>query len=221
MTVRDVIAEVKAVDDDSNFGSFEAILSAPTKDRDGEIVDAKAFEPLPARIAVDIDHGLSTESTVGSGVPFYDGDTLKIRGTFSSIPRAQEVRALVAEGHVGFMSVAFMAAEREKKDGVPHVTKAELLNATFTPIPSNREAAVVTAKADEKVGARHNKSDADAVQAIGEAAKALGYVCPDCAAGKTAGETEEKETDTSGASPETPDAVRDSGAYLLLAAAMT
>jgi hypothetical protein len=142
------ICEVKALaDDDYPNGAFEAILSAPTLDRDGEVIDAKAFEPLPERIPIDIDHGMTVATTVGSGAPYYDGDVLKIKGTFSSIPRAQELRTLVTEGHVARMSVTFMDAERNTKDGVPHVTRAELLNAAFVPIPSNREAAVLVAKA--------------------------------------------------------------------------
>jgi hypothetical protein len=143
------LGEVKAVEDsegDPN-GEFDVILSAPTLDRDGEVLDAKIFEPLPEHITFDIDHGMSTATTVGSGKPFYDGDVLRVKGTYSSIPRAQEVRTLVREGHIRTTSVAFMGAVREEKDGVPHVVKAELLNGAFVPIPSNRDALVLSAKA--------------------------------------------------------------------------
>ena len=154
MTKGRVLCEVKALEGGSDNGEFEAILSAPTLDRDGEVIGAKAFDPLPERIPIDIDHGMSVDTTVGSGTPYYDGDVLKIKGTFSSIPRAQELRTLVTEGHIARMSVTFMGAQRTQKDGVPYVEKAELLNAAFVPIPSNREAAVLVAKAfnaeDEK-----------------------------------------------------------------------
>jgi hypothetical protein len=142
------LGEVKAVEDadgDPN-GEFDVILSAPTLDRDGEVLDAKIFEPLPDHITFDIDHGMSTATTVGSGKPFYDGDVLRVKGTYSSIPRAQEVRTLVREGHIRTTSVAFMGAVREEKDGIPHVVKAELLNGAFVPIPSNRESVVLSAK---------------------------------------------------------------------------
>ena len=142
------IAEVKSVDDSSDpNGSFEVVLSAPSLDRDGEVIDSKVFEPLPDHITFDVDHGMSTATTVGSGVPYYDGDLLKVKGTFSSIPRAQEVRTLVREGHIRTTSVAFMGAERNEKDGTTHITRAELLNGAFVPIPSNREAVVLSAKA--------------------------------------------------------------------------
>jgi hypothetical protein len=141
------LGEVKAAeDDDSPHGGFDVILSAPTLDRDGEVIDAKVFEPLPDHITFDIDHGMSTATTVGSGTPYYEGDVLRVKGTYSSIPRAQEVRTLVREGHIRTTSVAFMGAVREEKDGVPHVVKAELLNGAFVPIPSNRESVVLSAK---------------------------------------------------------------------------
>lgn len=150
------LGEVKAAEDDDNNpnGGFDVILSAPTLDRDGEVIDAKVFEPLPDHITFDIDHGMSTATTVGSGTPFYDTDgNLRVQGTYSSIPRAQEVRTLVREGHIRTTSVAFMSAKREEdEDGVTHITKAELLNGAFVPIPSNREALVLSAKAhDAKV----------------------------------------------------------------------
>ena len=149
------LGEVKAVEDEENpNGGFDVVLSAPTLDRDGEVVDAKVFEPLPDHITFDIDHGMSTATTVGSGTPFYDGDVLRVKGTFSSIPRAQEVRTLVREGHIKTTSVAFMGAQREEKDGVNHIVKAELLNGAFVSIPSNRESVVLSAKAhDAKVTA--------------------------------------------------------------------
>ncbi len=137
-------AEIKAAND----GTFEAIMSAPTLDRDGEVVDALAFAPLPAKITVDIDHDMSVRSVVGSGQPFYDeSGMLKIKGQFASTPLAQEVRTLVKEGHVDRMSVTFRAAQRSiGEDGIQHVTKGELLNVAFVVIPSNREAAVLAAK---------------------------------------------------------------------------
>lgn len=146
MKTRTMKGAIKALESDNPHGEFEVILSAPTMDRDGEVIDAKAFEPLPDHITFDIDHGMSVSTTVGSGVPSYDGDLLKVRGTFSSIPLAQTVRTLVTEGHIRSTSVAFMEAKRTVKDGVPHITQAELLNGAFVAIPSNREAAILAAK---------------------------------------------------------------------------
>jgi HK97 family phage prohead protease len=171
--------DIKATKDASDpNGSFEAILSAPTVDRDGEVIDPKAFDPLPDHITIDVDHGMSVATTVGSGTPYYDGDVLKFTGTFSSIPRAQEVRTLVTEGHIRKMSVAFMNANRETDpdDERPHIRRAELLNAAIVPIPSNREADITSAK-DAKVGARNSEKDAERLQSIHDLAVANGAGC--------------------------------------------
>jgi len=139
--------DIKAEGDDLKDGEFEAIMSAPTIDRDLEVIDAGAFAPLPDKITVDIDHAMSVRSVVASGRPYYDGDLLKIRGSFASTPLGQEVRTLVREGHLDRMSVTFRAAQRDTaEDGVTHITSAELLNVAFVVIPSNRDAAVLAAK---------------------------------------------------------------------------
>lgn len=164
-------ADLKAVSDGN--GEFEAVLSVPTVDRDGEVIDPKAFEPLPEYIPIDIDHGMSVSTVVGSGAPYYDGDVLKLRGTFASTELGQEVRTLVLEGHVRKMSVAFMAAQRaEDENGTPHIVKAELLNAAIVAIPSNREADILAAKAHDLKATK-----AQSLQQIHDLAAASGAEC--------------------------------------------
>jgi len=182
--VKKAVGLVDTVETDSPNGAFEVVLSAATLDRDGEIIDSRAFEPLPAHVPFDIDHGMTVQTTVGSGEPYYAEDgSLRVKGTFASTPLAQEVRTLVAEGHIRTTSVTFMAAKRVKDSkGVDHVEQAELLNGTFTPVPSNREAVVLSAKAlnvavGEKVGARNNSKDAEAIQGMHDAAVGLGAAC--------------------------------------------
>lgn len=164
---------------DAAAGEFEAVLSAPTLDRDGEVVAAKAFDPLPEWIPIDIDHRMGVRDTVGSGQPFYEGDILKLRGSFASTELGQEVRTLVKEGHIRKMSVVFMNPKREVRDGVPHVVKAELLNAAIVTIPANREADITDAKRalSRKVGARNSAKDAETIQEIHDKAAELGASC--------------------------------------------
>jgi hypothetical protein len=161
-------------------GTFEVILSAPTLDRDGEVVDSKAFEPLPTHITFDTDHSMTCDSVVGSGEPFYAEDgTLRVKGGYCADERSQTIRQKVADGHIRTTSVTFMAAKREKDaKGVQHVIEAELLNGTFTPIPSNRESVVLSAKSIiAKEGRRNSASDAEYIQAAHDAMKALGAAC--------------------------------------------
>ena len=165
---------------DTDFpGTFEVILSAPTKDRDGETLLPEEWkQPLPDRITFDADHGMSVASTVGSGVPtLNDAGELVVSGAFSSLPRAQEVRTLVREGHINTTSVAFMSSKAPQKDGKQTITR-ELLNGAFVSVPSNREALVLSSKAAEvKLGARNSAKDLEHVQSIHDHAAAMGADC--------------------------------------------
>lgn len=168
------------VSDDAPNGSFEVILSAPTLDRDGEIVDAKAFEPLPDHITFDTDHSMTCDSVVGSGQPYYAEDgTLRVKGSYCGDERSQTIRQKVADGHIRTTSVTFMAAERVKDEkGIPHIRQAELLNGTFTPVPANREAVVLTAKSIlVKEGRRNSSSDMESIQAAHDLMAGLGASC--------------------------------------------
>jgi hypothetical protein len=163
--------------DDTGPGAFEVILSAPTLDRDGDTLKAEEWkQPLPEHITFDIDHGMNVASTVGSGVPRIDDETgnLVVSGTYSSLPRAQEVRTLVNEGHIRTTSVAFMT-EKTQKDGKTVATR-ELLNGAFVAVPSNREALVLSSKGI-KAGARNSAADLAAIQSIHDNATALGADC--------------------------------------------
>ena len=164
--------------DDAFPGEFEVILSAPTKDRDGETLMPEEWKtPLPDRITFDADHGMSVASTVGSGVPtLNDAGELVVFGTYSSLARAQEVRTLVNEGHIRTTSVAFMTEKSPQKDGKGTVTR-ELLNGAFVAVPSNREALVLSSKG-LKAGARNSASDAEHIQAMHDHSAALGASCP-------------------------------------------
>jgi hypothetical protein len=168
-------------------GAFEVVLSAPTLDRDGEVVDSKAFEPLPDHITFDTDHSMTCDSVVGSGTPYYAPDgTLRVKGGFASDERSQTIRTKVLEGHIRTTSVTFMAAQRQSDEkGIDHVVKAELLNGTFTPVPSNRESVVLTAKSIvAKEGRRNSASDTELIQGAHDAMASLGAVCGEAKSGK-------------------------------------
>jgi len=177
-------ATITPTGSDADFpGTFEVVLSAPTKDRDGDtLLPDEWKQPLPDHITFDSDHGMSVATTVGSGVPRIDDETgnLIVSGTFSSLPRAQEVRTLVNEGHIKTTSVAFMS-EKTEKDGKT-AAQRELLNGAFVAIPSNREALVMSSKG-VKAGARNSAADAASIQNIHDAATGLGA---DCSGGKSA-----------------------------------
>lgn len=158
MEKRIALFEVKALDDLDPNGEFEAILSVPTVDRDGEVIDGRAFEPLPAEIPIHKFHDFS--SPVATATPFYEGDVLKARGVFDPDPDSQAIRQKVGRS-IRYMSVGFMAATRSDQDGTPHITKAELLEASFVSVPSNREAAILAVKQAASAEDRAAKIPAD------------------------------------------------------------
>ena len=171
------MAEVKAAESENPNGEFEVILSAETLDRDGEVVDSKAFDPLPDSIPFHAFHDFN--DPIGRGVPEYHEDgSLRARGIFASTARAQEIRALVAEGVIGHTSVGFMAAVRKDEEDAPHVVKGELLEGSFVSVPSNRDAAVLMVKSFErKTGARNSTKDSERLQNIHDLAVANGAQC--------------------------------------------
>lgn len=164
---------------DDPAGEFEVILSTPDKDRDGDVLlPAEWKTPLPGRITFDLDHGMSVGTTIGSGVPHLDEQTgnLIVRGRFSTIPRAQEVRTLVREGHITTTSVAFLNEVSDAKDVAgKQIIRRELLNGAFVSIPSNRQAVVLSIKS----GARNSAADQGKLQAIHDHAVAMGASCPE------------------------------------------
>lgn len=145
MDVTTKAADVRPVESDHPHGEFDVILSTKARDRDGdELLPDEWKEPLPEHITFDSDHGMSVETTVGSGKPFINDDgQLQVRGTFASTPHAQNVRTLVNEGHIRSVSVSFMQRKSTKGAGV----ERELLNGAFVAVPANPEALVLSSKA--------------------------------------------------------------------------
>lgn len=158
------LATIESSEDDSSFGphgGFRAILSTPSRDRDGDELAQADWLELPDRLPLDVDHGMSVATTIGSFHPYWDGEKMMMEAAFSSIDRAQEVRTLVNEKHIGSVSVAFMT-DKTKKSGEP---RRELLNCGVVCIPSNRDAKILDSKAldvrAEELGAERLSSGDD------------------------------------------------------------
>lgn len=197
------LAEIEQVEDDSQYGpngGFTAVLSSPRLDRDGDVWPQDEWIlPLPDRITVDADHGMSVATTIGSAKPYFDDSgRLLITASFSSIQRAQEVRTLIREGHVTSVSVAALT-DKSKKDGTQ---KRELLNAGVVAIPANPDAVILDAKkaggvtidvtpvlntaaldkviAEIKAATPGGGSDHALLQAIHDASVHMGANCAEC-----------------------------------------
>lgn len=146
------VASIESTDDDKfgPNGGFTAVLSTPSEDRDGDRLMRQEWKEFTQeRYPLDIDHGMSVADTVGSFVPYWDGDRMMMDAHFASTAKAQETRALTTPDpvtgirHIGSVSVAFMT-DKTKKSGEP---RRELLNAGIVAIPSNRDAVILASKA--------------------------------------------------------------------------
>jgi hypothetical protein len=145
--VTKAVAEIQPGDDDATeHGTFEVILSAPTKDRDGDTLRQDEWKtPLPDHITFDTDHGMSVLPPP-SGPACRRSTTTATWSCAAPTRRsrsAQEVRTLVNEGHIRTTSVAFIT---EKVREGRRSTVRELLNGAFVAVPSNREAVVLSSK---------------------------------------------------------------------------
>ncbi len=142
MNVSRLAASIKSAD----TGGFVAVASTPTLDRDGEVVAAGCFAPLPASVPVHLDHVMTTAGLIGRAVPTYVGEKLYVDAYFASTPDAQLARQKIADGVLDTVSVAFRAGRRELLRGVPTVTVAELLAVDVVTIPANRDARILSVR---------------------------------------------------------------------------
>lgn len=141
------IASIESTDNEKfgPNGGFTAVLSTPSLDRDEEEVKSGEWiEPFEDRYPLDVDHGMSVSDTIGSFHPYFDGDRLMMDAAFASTQKAQDTRALIQEGHINHVSVAFMRHKSKKSAGAPY---RELLNAGVVGVPANRDAVILASKA--------------------------------------------------------------------------
>lgn len=162
-------AAIEVKDTGGETGGFEAILSTPDVDRDGEAIDVKSWGSLPESIPVNVDHDMSVDGLIGTGVPRIEDGVVKLSVTFASTAEAQKVRTLVQEKHVRATSVEFLRKTTTDQKGLK-TTSREMIGAAVTNYPANAGARILSAKA----GARNSKGDTERIQAIHDHAVALG-----------------------------------------------
>lgn len=135
---REFLANIK---DAGEAGTFEVIASSESVDRQGEIVmqegiDIKNYMNNPV-ILFGHDYwslpiGKATEIVRQAGKTV-------VRGVFASAeanPLAQQVRKLYEEGILKAVSIGFIPKEYNGNQ----ITKSELLELSFVPVPANPEA---------------------------------------------------------------------------------
>jgi len=135
---KEFLANIK---DAGDFGTFEVIASSESVDRQGEIVlqegiDIKNYMNNPVILfghdywSLPIGKATEIVRQVGKTV---------VRGVFASAeanPLAQQVRRLYEEGILKAVSIGFIPKEYNGNQ----ITKSELLELSFVPVPANPEA---------------------------------------------------------------------------------
>lgn len=134
--IQDVIEKTKAAEDS---GTFEVVISTADQDRQGEIIDQNGWDftnyklnpvVLWAHNYCDLPIGVTDELFINS-----EGQTVA-KGRFApedANPFAQQVRRLYDAKIVKTASVGFIAREMDGN----MITKAELLEFSFVPVPAN------------------------------------------------------------------------------------
>lgn len=132
--------EIKSVDEN---WTFKVIASDETVDRAGEVIkidgwDFKNYMKNP--IMLFWHDYWNIESVAGKATNIYvEGKKLIVEGIFAWTEKAQMLRKLYDEGIINTVSVGFIPKERDANN--PSViTKSELLEVSFVPVPANPNA---------------------------------------------------------------------------------
>jgi len=127
-------------------GTFEVVATTDMVDRDGEIIKADSWElePYQKNPVLLWAHNYSLPP-IGSVTSFVkQGNAWIAKGIFANTDFAQQIRQLYDDGIVRTVSVGFIPKERQGNV----ITRAELLELSFVPVPANSEALTLRRMAD-------------------------------------------------------------------------
>ena len=129
------LGEVKA----NEGATFKVIATNETKDRDGEIIKVNGwdFAPYMKNPCILANHNYTIESIAGKATRIYiEEENVVIEGVFADTPTGALAAKLYNGGFLKTVSVGFIPKER-KQDDYRVITRAELLEVSFVPVPSN------------------------------------------------------------------------------------
>ncbi|QGM46651.1 HK97 family phage prohead protease [Methylocystis heyeri] len=111
-------------------------VSFDVVDKYNTTFDRRAFDVANKRIPLLWNH--DPAQVVGSVRSISaDREGLKIVGKLNlDVARAREVRAMLLAGDVSGLSIGFRTLKDERRNGVRHITKADLHEVSFTAFPA-------------------------------------------------------------------------------------
>jgi len=127
----------------SGEGEFEVIASNSSIDRDGESIDVNGWDLtnwLKNPVILWGHNYWEMDCVIGAGTDakIVDGQLI-IKGVFAKTEAGQYVRQLYDDGIIKTVSVGFIVKERNGNV----ITKQELLEVSFVPVPANPEALAI------------------------------------------------------------------------------
>jgi HK97 family phage prohead protease len=143
--------EIKSVEEN---GTFKVIASDETVDRAGEVIkvdgwDFKNYMKNPIMLFWHDYRSIEAIAWKATNI-YVEGKKLIVEGVFASTEKAQMLRQLYDEGIIKTVSVGFIPKERDTNDQKV-ITKAELLEVSFVPIPANPNALSIQKEMLEKM----------------------------------------------------------------------
>lgn len=125
-------------------GYLSTFRNTTPADRDGDYVVSGAFKDSIARFMLNpvmlADHDKSVGSVVGRFTSMReDNKGLYIEGVLSNAPGLEDVRQLVAEGHLRTMSMGGLFYYKDDGHGIERV---DLYEGSLVPIPANPDALI-------------------------------------------------------------------------------
>ena len=143
--------EIKSIDEN---WTFKVIASDETVDRAGEVIKIEAWDfknYMKNPIMLFWHDYWNIESVAWKATNIYvEGKKLIVEGVFAWTEKAQMLRQLYDEWIINTVSVGFIPKERDANN--PSViTKAELLEVSFVPVPANPNALSIQKEIFEKM----------------------------------------------------------------------
>lgn len=155
LTVWDDYQQTVKAEKDADTGTFEVVATTEDTDRDGEVIRADGwdFEPYKKNPIVLWAHNFY-DMPIGKVTEIIqEGNRIIAKGVFAPTEKAQEVRKVYDGKFLNTVSVGFIPREREMNI----ITRAELLELSFVPVPANPNAIAIR-RAVEELSAKMMKN---------------------------------------------------------------
>jgi len=137
----------------ADAGGFEATISTPRVDKDGEVVDPMGLTNRADYLSNPLVYWSHEWAFDPSAEPIGKATRLDVSksgidsaAVFAPTPKAQNVRALVLGGFVRKTSIGFDPIRMETIKGIPTHTKWALREWSVVPMPANTDATITGVK---------------------------------------------------------------------------